>query len=261
MSKVAIKGADNGTGIFTIESPATNTNRTLTLPDEAGTVLTSASDLAAAKLTGTVASAQMPAGLGGLVSMQVFTANGTWTKPAGVTKVKVTVTGGGGGGSSTDNDDMAAGGGAGATAIKIIDVTNVASVSVTVGAGKAGNTNSQNMAVIYGNPSSFGSYCTAVGGANCGGNWAIGGYGGTASGGDININGGDGGGGAIDMTNPYLAAGTGGSSFWGGGGAGDTRNNFFGRSGRAYGSGGGGGATSQQGESGAGGIVVVEEYA
>jgi len=41
MSKVAIKGADTGTGVFTIESPATNTDRILTLPDEAGTILTS----------------------------------------------------------------------------------------------------------------------------------------------------------------------------------------------------------------------------
>ena len=39
MSKVAIKGADTGTGVFTLESPATNTDRTLVLPDEAGTVL------------------------------------------------------------------------------------------------------------------------------------------------------------------------------------------------------------------------------
>ena len=41
MSNIAIKGADTGTGVFTIESPATNTDRTLTLPDEAGTILTS----------------------------------------------------------------------------------------------------------------------------------------------------------------------------------------------------------------------------
>jgi hypothetical protein len=39
MSKVAIQGAATGTGVFTLASPATNTNRTLTLPDEAGTVL------------------------------------------------------------------------------------------------------------------------------------------------------------------------------------------------------------------------------
>ena len=42
MSKIAIKGATTGTGVFTLESPATNTDRTLILPDEAGTVLTSA---------------------------------------------------------------------------------------------------------------------------------------------------------------------------------------------------------------------------
>ena len=45
MSKIAIKGADTGTGVFTLESPATNTDRTLVLPDEAGTVLTSASSI------------------------------------------------------------------------------------------------------------------------------------------------------------------------------------------------------------------------
>jgi hypothetical protein len=43
MSKIALTPNASGTGTFTISSPATNTNRTLTLPDEAGTVLTSAS--------------------------------------------------------------------------------------------------------------------------------------------------------------------------------------------------------------------------
>lgn len=38
MSKVTIQGDASGTGIFTIASPNSNTNRTLTLPDEAGTV-------------------------------------------------------------------------------------------------------------------------------------------------------------------------------------------------------------------------------
>jgi len=39
VSKIAIKGANTGTGTFTIESPATNTDRTLTLPDDTGTVV------------------------------------------------------------------------------------------------------------------------------------------------------------------------------------------------------------------------------
>jgi hypothetical protein len=46
MSKIALSGSPTGTGVFTIESPSSNTSRTLVLPDEAGTVLTSASDLA-----------------------------------------------------------------------------------------------------------------------------------------------------------------------------------------------------------------------
>ena len=41
MSNISISGAATGTATFTIESPATSTNRTLTLPDEAGTITTS----------------------------------------------------------------------------------------------------------------------------------------------------------------------------------------------------------------------------
>ena len=43
MSKIALTPNASGTGVFTIASPNSNTDRTLTLPDEAGTVLTSAS--------------------------------------------------------------------------------------------------------------------------------------------------------------------------------------------------------------------------
>ena len=39
----------------------------------------------------------------GLASQQVFTSSGTWTKPSGITKVKVIVTAGGGGGGSEGN--------------------------------------------------------------------------------------------------------------------------------------------------------------
>ncbi len=41
MSQVKIQGNASGTGIFTIESPNSNSNRTLTLPDNTGTVLVS----------------------------------------------------------------------------------------------------------------------------------------------------------------------------------------------------------------------------
>ena len=45
MSKIALTPNASGSGTFTIASPNSDTDRTLTLPDEAGTVLTSASDL------------------------------------------------------------------------------------------------------------------------------------------------------------------------------------------------------------------------
>ena len=54
MSKVAIQGNASGTGTFTIAAPNSNTDRTLTLPDEAGTVLTSTSSIPVANLDSAV---------------------------------------------------------------------------------------------------------------------------------------------------------------------------------------------------------------
>lgn len=45
MSVVKVQSNASGAGIFTVTSPATNTDRTLTLPDESGTLLSSASPL------------------------------------------------------------------------------------------------------------------------------------------------------------------------------------------------------------------------
>ena len=42
MSKVALSGNASGTGTFTIASPNSNSDRTLTLPDNTGTILTTA---------------------------------------------------------------------------------------------------------------------------------------------------------------------------------------------------------------------------
>jgi hypothetical protein len=42
MSSIKLESNASGTGIFTIASPNSNTNRTLTLPDNTGTILTSA---------------------------------------------------------------------------------------------------------------------------------------------------------------------------------------------------------------------------
>ncbi len=50
MSQVKIQGNASGTGIFTIASPNSNSNRTLDLPDNSGTVMTSASALTVSQL-------------------------------------------------------------------------------------------------------------------------------------------------------------------------------------------------------------------
>jgi len=52
MSKISIAGASTGTATFTIESPATSTNRTLTLPDNTGTIITQNSTPAFASTIG-----------------------------------------------------------------------------------------------------------------------------------------------------------------------------------------------------------------
>ena len=52
MSKITLTPHASGTGTLNIAAPNTNSTRTLTLPDETGTILTSASSLASANLTG-----------------------------------------------------------------------------------------------------------------------------------------------------------------------------------------------------------------
>ena len=99
----------------------------------------------------------------GLASVQVFTSNGTWNRPSGITKVKVIVTGGGGGGGGGGATwNHGAGGDAGGTAIEFIDVSSTASATVTVGTG--GNGGAYNTERSNGNTSSFGSFCSATGG-------------------------------------------------------------------------------------------------
>ena len=54
MSKVVIAGDASGTGTFTISAPNGNTDRTLVLPDEAGTIITTAGVPASAMPAGSV---------------------------------------------------------------------------------------------------------------------------------------------------------------------------------------------------------------
>lgn len=50
MSKVQVQGNALGTGVFTIAAPNSNTDRTLTLPDNTGTLLTSGSAIQRSQL-------------------------------------------------------------------------------------------------------------------------------------------------------------------------------------------------------------------
>jgi hypothetical protein len=85
MSKISVTPNASGTANFTIASPATNTDRTLTLPDNTGTILTSASS---------VASSQLPTGsvLQVLQATKTDAFSTTSTSPVDITGLSVTIT-------------------------------------------------------------------------------------------------------------------------------------------------------------------------
>jgi len=195
---------------------------------------------------------------GGDYAMNAYASPTTWTKPAGLKAVKVTVVGAGGaGGSQPSVIGEAGGGGGGGAAILYLDAPAIPGpITVTAGAGI----------------NSFGPLCSATAGTAATSNTApvntgkLGGAGGTGSGGTVNLTGQSGGTAYRIGTSPNTAiTGAGGDSLLGMGGAGlITNQNGNGNPGIAYG-GGGSGATrfsagSFSGGSGAPGIVIVEEF-
>lgn len=191
---------------------------------------------------------------GKLLATATFSATGTWTKPAGCGKVIVKVVAGGGGASGHCES-----GGAGGYSEKVIDVTAVATVAVTVGAGGAAT--GYYAAAPQGGTSSFGSYCSATGG--CGANQNAshtGGHGGVGSSGDVNFLGGSGTGHANNGNQQCVARG--GSVYWGGcSGSSHSDNNPSNMYYMAPGSGGTGGNQGYNYRAGGGGLVVVYSYA
>lgn len=135
-------------------------------------------------------------------SVQVFIASGSWSKPNGVRGVRVRGCGTGGGsggctGAGTGNAVSGAGGGGGYFEAWIPAASLLATETVTVGAAAAAA--SPGSGGGTGTPTSFGAHCSATSGtgggtmtSTTGSAIAAGGNGGTASGGDINIPGGDG---------------------------------------------------------------------
>jgi hypothetical protein len=95
MSQVKISGNASGTGIFTIASPNSNSNQTLTLPDSTGTIATSAdlSSLNASNLTsGTVPTARLATGTAD--STTYLRGDSTWaTVTAGIAAQNCSYTG------------------------------------------------------------------------------------------------------------------------------------------------------------------------
>lgn len=204
-------------------------------------------------------------------TVNVYTSNDTWTKPAGLAYVVVELVGaGGGGGGATSNNNGAGGGGAGGYVKKTIDAATLGSTeTVTVGAAGTAGSSSGGDGGNGGNTSftvSGGSTLTGNGGSGGSGdgNDGDGGAGGAASNGDININGQYGGDGGESSTD-FKYSGAGGSNPLGFGGS--STNGFTGNSSNSatgYGSGGGGAAISSgsntAGKAGAGGVVIVTEY-
>jgi len=227
-----------------------------------------ASGAAAAPAFRALTSSDLP-----LVSRKdIFTASGTWTKPATVlstTIVKVTVVGGGGGGGAGADTAAGAGGsggGGGGTAILWVVGSSLGSTeSVTIGAGgTAGTQGNPGSNGVAGGTTSFGAHCSATGGA--GGTSATGittapgagVAGGVGSSGTLNISGNGSGAGSAGQAAAVTGGGSsGGSSFMGGGGSG-ANNIGNGGAGGNYGGGGGGGSSTSTGGAGAGGVVILE---
>lgn len=213
-----------------------------------------------------------------LKSRQVFTADGTWTKPEDVVAVLVEVVGAGGGGGGTNNTgtgDVAfgSGGAGGGYCQKLITSELGSSESVAVGSGGSGNVSNDGSS---GEASFFGAHCSANGGS--GGSISTnsgstrtkgGGNGGTASGGDLNIIGEKGGSaffGGVGLS------GTGGcSGLFNGAGRGDAfvmgSGSGSGNDASGFGCGGAGAVSGQNqatggraGGDGANGVVIVWEY-
>jgi hypothetical protein len=186
---------------------------------------------------------------GGTISVNVYTASGTWTRPTNCTRVRVQVVGSGGGGSGHGEA-----GGAGGYTEGYLDVTAITSVAVTIN-GAGGGVNYHNIAGA-GGACSFGAYFSSSGGEaarNVGGH--TGGRPGIGSGGTVNLYGGGGSG------HTHGGAGAGGRSYFGGSSIGVHHNSPHTYDWEARGSPGAGGVGADRnhgrGGNGQNGTVIV----
>lgn len=197
---------------------------------------------------------------------EVFTSSGTYTVPAGITKLYLTGCGGGGGGGGTLSTGLGGGGGGGATCCIKTAVTVVPgkTYTVTIGAGGSGVSGNSGTS---GGATSFGSLLTLAGGGYgvYGGASPTVGTGGT--GGTYSQSGMAGNAPSllIGETTYYLnSGGKGGNSLFGAGGQlpGVTLDNTAGVAGNGFGAGGSGSRSASGGTttggSGSGGLLIIE---
>jgi len=181
----------------------------------------------------------------------------SWTVPMamqlGYVKPFVTIIGGGGGGGS--NANSGGGGGGGGTAKKLMNLTGVASVSLTVGAAGNGATAGGGTPAQAGGATSFGAFFSASGGGGASGNAGQDrGVGGIGSLGDIND--------TLGAGFQRNASGTGSQIGGKGGGPGGgpsvESGTLTGLNATGFGCGGGGGTGGAAGGAGKNGMIVIE---
>ena len=190
----------------------------------------------------------------GIRRMVVFTGSGTYTKTAGARYALVQVQGPGGGASGHGES-----GAAGGYAERLVDISGVSTVSVTINGG-GGGTYYSGAAGNAGGSCSFGPYVSASGGHGANRhNQHNGGLPGVGSGGDLNIYGGAGGG------HEQRSSGMGGSSFFGGAApAGHPQGGNFAHNHQGHAANGTGGTSGyfsgHRGSDGRPGMIVITEY-
>lgn len=190
-----------------------------------------------------------------------LTGTNTFTPNASTKALEIWCTGGGGaGGNTASSAHQGAGGGASGTSYAYYTSTMPASLSCVVGTGGAAvSAGSNGNNGVDSTVTGSGAFSTLTGVKGLGGLGTtatvnLGGAGGSASGGNLAIVGGDGIDGAASG-----GASNGGASMWGGGGQGNY-NTGNASAGLAFGSGGGGQSATGNSGAGAPGVILIKEF-